>query len=69
MKKQPLIKKNMTIQQVLEMNQNFAAVLMEYGMHCFGCPFSRMETLAEASQVHGFDIDELIDKLNKMMQK
>ena len=33
-------------------------------MHCFGCPMSQMETLEEASEVHEFDLNLLLDKLN-----
>ena len=64
-KKNLKITKSMTIDQVLNINPNYSEILTEYGMHCFGCPFSRMETLEQASLVHKFDIDELIDKLNK----
>ena len=64
MKKKVEIKKTMTIDEVLTINPNFAEILTSYGMHCFGCPFSRMETLEQASGVHGFDVDELVSKLN-----
>lgn len=65
MKKKVTIKKTMTIEEVLTINPNFAEILTSFGMHCFGCPFSRMETLEQASEVHGFDVDELLAKLNK----
>ena len=65
MKKKTEIKKTMTIQQVLEINPNLASVLLSFGMHCLGCPMSRMESLEQASQVHGFDVDELVKKLNE----
>ncbi len=68
MKKKTVIKKTMTIEEVLNINPNFAPILMGFGMHCFGCPMSRMETLEEASQVHGFNIDLLIEKLNAEMK-
>ena len=64
MKKKTQITKTMTIEQVLRINPNFAELLTSYGMHCFGCPFSRMETLEQAAEVHGFDVDELLGKLN-----
>ena len=64
MKKKVEIKKTMTIDDVLKLNPNFAELLTSYGMHCFGCPFSRMETLEQAAEVHGFDVDELLEKLN-----
>ena len=55
----------MTIQQVLEMDMNSAPVFFSMGMHCVGCPSSIGETLEEAAMVHGFDVDELVKKLNE----
>ena len=40
-------------------------VFFAIGMHCLGCPASRGETIAEACSVHGVDVDEFLDKLNK----
>ena len=56
--------KDSTIGEALEANENAPEILMGFGMHCFSCPMSRMETLEEASQVHDIDLDLLLDKLN-----
>lgn len=69
MKKKAEIKKTMTLDEVLTINPNFAEILMGFGMHCLGCPCSRAETLEEASMVHGFDVQVLLDKLNEEMNK
>ena len=42
-----------------------ANVLLEAGMHCLSCPASQMETIEEACEVHGIDVDELLEKLNQ----
>ena len=55
---------DMQLGELLQMHPDAAVVLMEYGMHCFGCPASQMETLGQASEVHGFDIAELLEELN-----
>ena len=34
-------------------------------MHCFGCPMSRMESLEEASAVHGVDVNDVLSKLSE----
>lgn len=57
--------KDMTIGEVLRIDENAAGVLMEIGMHCLGCPASRGESIEEACAVHGVDCDELIAKLNE----
>lgn len=58
------INKDMTIGELLEKAPEKAEILLEAGMHCFGCPASQAETIAEACDVHGIDVEELIKKLN-----
>ena len=58
------IDKTMSIGQVLEIDRSTAPLMMEYGMHCMGCPFSQMESLEMGCAAHGTDVDELVDKLN-----
>lgn len=59
------ITKDWTLGEVLEYNDDLADILMGFGMHCFSCPLSQMETLEEASLAHGVDIDLLLQKLNE----
>ena len=63
--KKTTITKDMTIGQVMELNPKLADVFMGFGMHCFSCPVSQMETVEEASQVHGIDLEFLLKKLNE----
>lgn len=58
------INKDMTIGELLEKAPEKAEILLEAGMHCLGCPASQAETIAEACDVHGIDVEELIKKLN-----
>ncbi len=44
-------------------------VLLGIGMHCLGCPSSQMETIEQAAMVHGINPDELVDKLNSVINK
>ena len=57
--------KNTTIGEAVACDERVAPILMGFGMHCFGCPMSQMETLEEASEVHGFELKLLLEKLNK----
>ena len=45
-----------------------AEVLFGIGMHCLGCPSSQMETLEEAAMVHGLEPDELVARLNAVVE-
>ena len=56
--------KNTKIGELLEVAPEKAQILMEAGMHCLGCPASQMETLEEACEVHGIDVDQIVQKLN-----
>lgn len=58
------IERTTTIGELLEMAPEKADILLEAGMHCLGCPASQAETIEEACDVHGIDVDELISKLN-----
>ena len=58
------INKDTKIGELLEVAPEKAEILMEVGMHCLGCPASQAETLEEACEVHGIDVEELLEKLN-----
>ena len=58
------INKNMTIGELLEKAPEKAEILTEAGMHCLGCPASQGETIEEACEVHGIDVEEILQKLN-----
>ena len=56
--------KDTKIGKILEVAPEKVEILLESGMHCIGCPASQMETLEEACEVHGIDVNEVLDKLN-----
>lgn len=69
MKKKVKIKKTMSLDEVLNIDENLATVLMGFGLHCFGCPMSRMESLEDAAMVHGVDVDLMVEKLNEALNE
>ena len=58
------INKDTRIGEILEKAPEKAEILLEVGMHCIGCPASQMETLEEACQVHGIDVEDVVGKLD-----
>ena len=58
------ITKESVIGDILEADKSTAPFFLEMGMHCLGCPASRLESLEEACMVHGANVDELVEKLN-----
>lgn len=67
--KEELINKDMTIGEVLEIDDDLADVFMGFGMHCISCPVSQMETVEEACLVHGLECDFVLKKLNENVKK
>ncbi len=62
------VSKEMTIGEILDINEGLGPVLMAGGMFCVGCPASQMESLEEAAEVHGIDPDLLLEKVNAYLE-
>ena len=62
------INKKTTLGQIVEGYENAPEVLMGFGMHCFSCPISQMETIEEAAQVHDIDVEFMISKLKEKLK-
>ena len=62
------VTKDMTIAQIIQIDQNIIPILMDAGMHCIGCPSAQAESLAEAAVVHGMDPDVLVARLNNFLE-
>lgn len=63
------IDKTMSIGEVLRINRGTARILMEFGMHCLGCPAASAESLEDACAAHGTDVEELVDQLNAYLDE
>ena len=63
------VTKQMSIGEVLQIDRETAPIMMEYGMHCMGCPFSQMESLEMGCAAHGTDADELVATINAFLEK
>ena len=62
------ITKEMTIGEIIRINEGLIPVLMAGGMHCVGCPSAQMESLEEAAMVHGIEVDLLLTILNAFLE-
>lgn len=59
------ITKDTLIIDCLKLNPDSAEILQSVGMHCLGCAMAHGETIGEAVNVHGNDLDALLEKLNE----
>lgn len=58
------ITKDTIIADVIKINPNAAEILLSYGMHCLGCAIAHGETVGQAAEVHGADLDAMLEELN-----
>ena len=68
-KKKIEVLKTTQIGELLSINPNVKEILLGFGLHCFGCPMSQMETIEEAATVHGVDVDLMLEKINEFLNK
>lgn len=61
------ITKDTIIGDILTIAPQTAPLFMAIGMHCLGCPASRGETVEQACQVHGVEVEDLLAKVNAMI--
>lgn len=62
------ISKDMTIGEIVRQYPETVEVLMSFGMGCVGCPSAQGETIEEAAMVHGMNLEQLMDALNKSVE-
>jgi len=58
------ITKDMIIGDLVRNYPEAVRVLMGHGMGCVGCPSAQAETIENACEVHGMDIESLLKALN-----
>ncbi len=63
------ITKNTTMGEMLNYDRGIAAILMQSGMHCVGCPASIGESLEEACMVHGIDADVVLKQIQDYLKE
>lgn len=62
------IRKDELMGEIIYREPQAAVLLMEVGMGCVSCPSAAMESLEEACIVHGMDVNEVVDYLNRKLQ-
>lgn len=61
------ITKEMTIGDILRVDEGLVPILLETGIHCLGCPSAQAESLEDACMVHGTDVNAIIGKMNEFL--
>ena len=63
------ITKDMGIMDIVTGYPETLEVFAKYGMGCIGCAAARFENLEAGARVHGIDVDEMVDAMNKLIEK
>ena len=59
------ISRDTMISEILSNAPEAMPVFQNIGMHCLGCAIAHGETVEQAAEVHGIDLDALLAALNK----
>ena len=63
------ITKDMKISEIMALNELIAPFLMQNGMGCVSCAASQAESLEEACEAHGINVDDLTEDLNDVLRE
>lgn len=65
----PAVTKDMTLSQIIEQVPAAQDIMMDYGLHCFGCAFNGYETLEQGILGHGMsdgDLEHILREINEV---
>ncbi|MBW6513023.1 MAG: DUF1858 domain-containing protein [Desulfuromonadaceae bacterium] len=62
------ITKDMTFQQVMQLNRETIKVLQKFNLGCVGCMGAQNESLEQGATAHGIDVNELLAELNAVVK-
>ncbi|MGE4353555.1 MAG: DUF1858 domain-containing protein [Oscillospiraceae bacterium] len=63
------VTKETLIADIMEQAPQSIVMFQAIGMHCMGCAMASGETVAEACEVHGVNVDEFITSLNAFIEQ
>ena len=58
------VTKDTLIIDLVQANPNAAEILFAHGMHCLGCAMANGETIEQATNANGEDLQQILDELN-----
>lgn len=54
------------VRDIVNMGPKAIGILMSFGMGCIGCPASQNESIEQAAEVHGINLESLLQSLNNI---
>lgn len=65
------IRKDMAVADIIKIYPDAAKIMLDFGLHCFGCGANVFETLEQGAQGHGFteqQVDTIVAKINESIK-
>ena len=63
------ITKNMNIEEVIKKHPETVEIFTKYGFHCIGCAAASFESIEDGAKAHGVTAEEIVEDLNKALEK
>ena len=64
-----MIDRKMSIDAVVKKYPETIAVFEQYGLGCVGCQAALFENVQQGAEIHGIDVDTLLNSLNSIVMK
>jgi len=63
------ITKDMQLKEIITKYPKVAQELSKMGLGCIGCFAAQFETLEQGLRVHGMNVEEVVKKLNSLVEE
>ena len=63
-----LVTKDMNILEIAQKHPESIEVFRKYGLGCLGCAAARFENLEAGAKVHGFNVEDMVNEINELIQ-
>jgi hybrid cluster-associated redox disulfide protein len=64
-----MINKNMSIEEVVKRYPETIPIFERHGLGCVGCQAALFENIEQGAEIHGIDLEALINDLNGVAKK
>lgn len=63
------ITKETLLSELIDKDENIEEVLVGFGLSCCSCPMHAFDTLQDAADIHGLDVDLIVQKCQEFFDK
>ena len=62
------VTKDMNILEIAQKHPESVEIFHKYGLGCLGCAAARFENLEAGAKVHGFNVDDMVNDINALIE-